>query len=190
MEARLEPRQQTVRGDRVRHLDGCRLFPTRAETLQTPDWISNRSLVYAYDRHTQDIIWFNRAYESVRRRIEDEKEASLPSIVPMEVVDLIMDEIIRCPMEYYLGEGPPSHSEWMPQIWNMPMPAAVQQISLDLYNLKVSVPEGHALHQSDNKDFPELGYWMHIKVCPLHGDRKLWHVACQCMHLYSHVQLL
>ena len=34
--------------------------------------------------------------------------------------------------------------------------------------------EGHGLRQSDNKDFPELGYRMQTEVCPLHGDRKLW----------------
>ena len=155
-------------------LDGCRFFLTRTETLQTPDWISNRSLVYAYDRHRQDIIWFNRVYESVRRRIEDEKQTSMPHIVPSEVVDPIVGQNIHCAMEYYLGEVLPSHTEWLPQVWNMPMPAAVTQTSLDFYNLSVSVPEGHALHQSDNKDFPELGYRMQVKVCPLHGDRKIW----------------
>ena len=38
-------------------LDGCRFFLTSTETLQTPDWIPNRAIIYAYDRHTQDIIW-------------------------------------------------------------------------------------------------------------------------------------
>ena len=155
-------------------LDGCRFFLTRTETLQTPDWISNRAIVYAYDRQTHDIIWFNRVYESIRRRIEDEKQTGMPHIVPSEVVDLIVSEAIHCPMEYYLGEVLPSHTEWLPQVWNMPMPAGVTQTSLDFYNLGVSVPEGHALHQSDNKDFPELGYRMQVKVCPLHGDRKMW----------------
>ena len=77
----------------------------------------------------------------------------MPSIVPTEVVDLIVNEQIHCPMEYYLGEALPAHSEWIPQVWNMPMPAAVQQTSLKFYYLRMSVPEGHALHQSDNKDF-------------------------------------
>ena len=69
----------------------------------------------------------------------------MPHIVPSEVVDLIVAENITCPMEYYLGEVLPSHTEWLPQVWNMPMPAAVTQTSLDFYNLSVSVPEGHAL---------------------------------------------
>ena len=83
-------------------------------------------------------------------------------------VDLIVSESIHCPMEYYLGEVLPTHTEWLPQIWNMPMPACVTQTSLEFYNISVSVPEGHALYQSDNKDFPELGYRMQVKVCPLH----------------------
>ena len=41
--------------------------------------------------------------------------------------------------------------------------------------LGVSVPEGHAcISPTINKDFPELGSRMQVKVCPLHGDRKLW----------------
>ena len=144
-------------------LDGCRFFLTRTETLQTPDWVSNRALVYACDRHTQGIIWCYRVYESARPRIEDEKQTSMPHIVPSEVVDMIVSESIHCPMEYYLGD----HKY-------MPMPAGVTQTSLDFYNFSVSVPEGHALHQSENKDFPELGYRMQVKVCPLHGNRKIW----------------
>ena len=129
-------------------LDGCRFFLTRTETLQTPDWISNRAIIYAYDRHTQDIIWFNRVYESIRRRIEDEKQTGMPHMVPSEVVDLIVSEAIHCPMEYYLGEVVLSHTEWLPQVWNMPMPAGVTQTSLDFYNLGVSVPEGRTCSAS------------------------------------------
>ena len=68
----------------------------------------------------------------------------MPHIVASEVVDLIVSEAIHCPMEYYLGEVLPSHTEWLPQVWNMPMPAGVTQTSLDFYNLGVSVPEGRS----------------------------------------------
>ena len=119
----------------------------------------------SYWRNFERIAWFNRVYESIRRHIEDEKQTGMPHIVPSEVVDLIVSEAIHCPMEYCLGEGLPSHTEWLPQVWNMPMPGRVTQTSLDFYNLSVSVPEGYALRQSDNKDFPELGYRMQ-EVCP------------------------
>ena len=80
---------------------------------------------------------------------------------------------------YNLGTVLPSHTECLPQLWNMPMPSAVTQTLLDFYNLSVSVPEGHALHQSDYKDFPELGYRMQVKVCPLH--RRGAPGACICI---------
>ena len=49
--------------------DGCRFFETKAGALQTPDWISNRVFMYAYDRTTQEMIWANRAYKSARKRL-------------------------------------------------------------------------------------------------------------------------
>ena len=49
--------------------DGCRFFVTKAGAIQTPDWISNRAIMYAYDRSTQEMIWANRAYEPARKRL-------------------------------------------------------------------------------------------------------------------------
>ena len=43
----------------------------------------------------------------------------------------------------------------------MPMPAAVQQTSLEFYNLRVSVRAGHALHRSDRHAYDDLNNQFH-----------------------------
>ena len=46
----------------LRVLEGCRLFQTQSGALQTFDWISNRNVVYAFDRFSSAPVWANRAY--------------------------------------------------------------------------------------------------------------------------------
>eukprot|EP00439_Symbiodinium_sp_Y106_P083985 s17_g24.t1 len=50
-------------------LEGCRILMTKNDVLQTPDWLSNRYLMYAYDRRTGKPVWFNRSYELTRARV-------------------------------------------------------------------------------------------------------------------------
>ena len=52
-------------------LEGVRIFRSKADAIQTPDWISNRYIVYCYDRHSQVPIWHNRVYELLRVRLHN-----------------------------------------------------------------------------------------------------------------------
>ena len=58
-------------------LEGCRILMTKNDVLQTPDWLSNRYLMYAYDRRTGKPVWFNRSYELTRARVSKAREAYL-----------------------------------------------------------------------------------------------------------------
>ena len=51
-------------------LDGLRLLETRAGALETPDWISNKYLVYAYKRGSAEPIWANPAYPAFRLHVD------------------------------------------------------------------------------------------------------------------------
>ena len=50
-------------------LEGVRIFETKNDVLQTPDWVSNRFFMYAIDRRTGKCVWFNRSYELTRSRV-------------------------------------------------------------------------------------------------------------------------
>ena len=50
-------------------LEGVRIFETKNDVLQTPDWISNRFFMYAIDRRTGKCVWINRSYELTRSRV-------------------------------------------------------------------------------------------------------------------------
>ena len=50
--------------------DGLRLFETRSGALESPDWVSNKYLIYAYQRGTAEPIWVNHVYQAFRRRID------------------------------------------------------------------------------------------------------------------------
>ena len=50
--------------------DGLRLFETRSGALESPDWVSNKYLIYAYQRGTAEPIWVNPVYQAFRRRID------------------------------------------------------------------------------------------------------------------------
>ena len=59
-------------------LDGLRVFETfetKAGALETPDWTSNKYLVYAYKRGSAEPIWANQAYPAFRLRIDKALEA-------------------------------------------------------------------------------------------------------------------
>ena len=56
-------------------LDGLRLFETRAGALETPDWISNKYLVYAYKRGSAEPIWANPAYPAFRLHVDKALDA-------------------------------------------------------------------------------------------------------------------
>ena len=57
----------------LRCLEGGSLFQTQSGALQTPDWISNRHFVYAFDRHSGHHLWANRAYPEARIPLDVEK---------------------------------------------------------------------------------------------------------------------
>ena len=50
--------------------DGLRLFETRSGALESPDWVSNKYLIYAYQRGAAEPIWVNPVYQAFRRRID------------------------------------------------------------------------------------------------------------------------
>ena len=50
--------------------DGLRLLETRSGALETPDWISNKYIVYVYQRGSAEPIWVNPVYNAFRVRID------------------------------------------------------------------------------------------------------------------------
>ncbi|CAE7777225.1 unnamed protein product, partial [Symbiodinium microadriaticum] len=64
-------------------LDGLRVLETKAGAIETPDWVSNKYLVYAYKRGSAEPIWANPAYPAFRLRVDKaldgwDKEGTTP----------------------------------------------------------------------------------------------------------------
>ena len=47
-------------------LDAVRLLETRSGAIQTPDWVSNKYLIYAYFRSSGEPAWYNPLYPNRR----------------------------------------------------------------------------------------------------------------------------
>ncbi|CAE7543012.1 unnamed protein product, partial [Symbiodinium microadriaticum] len=97
-------------------LDGLRLLETRAGALETPDWISNKYLVYAYKRGSAEPIWANPAYPAFRLRVDKaldawDKDGATPYILdPDEDMynryDCFLD-LLDDALSDYIGEWAP-----------------------------------------------------------------------------------
>ncbi|CAE6914821.1 FCPE [Symbiodinium sp. CCMP2592] len=86
-------------------LEGCRILLTKNNVLQTPDWLSNRYLMFAYDRRTGKPVWFNRSYELTRARVSKARDAYVKrqEILPVFNQDLIeraAEADANCIMDY------------------------------------------------------------------------------------------
>ncbi|CAE7844771.1 CML4, partial [Symbiodinium sp. KB8] len=97
-------------------LDGLRLLETKAGALETPDWISNKYLVYAYKRGSAEPIWANPAYPAFRLRVDKaldgwDKDGATPYILdPDEDMynryDCFLD-LLDDALSDYIGEWAP-----------------------------------------------------------------------------------
>ncbi|CAE7203250.1 unnamed protein product [Symbiodinium sp. CCMP2592] len=86
-------------------MEGCRILLTKNNVLQTPDWLSNRYLMFAYDRRTGKPVWFNRSYELTRARVSKARDAYVKrqEILPVFNQDLIeraAEADANCIMDY------------------------------------------------------------------------------------------
>ncbi|CAE6914508.1 unnamed protein product [Symbiodinium sp. CCMP2592] len=86
-------------------LEGCRILLTKNNVLQTPDWLSNRYLMFAYDRRTGKPVWFNRSYVLTRARVSKARDAYVKrqEILPVFNQDLIeraAEADANCIMDY------------------------------------------------------------------------------------------
>ena len=86
-------------------LEGCRIFLTKNNVLQTPDRLSNRYLMYAYDRRTKKPVWFNRTYELTRARVSKAREAYLRTgeLLPVfnsDIIDRAVGTDANCVMDF------------------------------------------------------------------------------------------
>ncbi|CAE7827213.1 unnamed protein product [Symbiodinium sp. CCMP2592] len=86
-------------------LEGCRILLTKNNVLQAPDWLSNRYLMFAYDRRTGKPVWFNRSYELTRARVSKARDAYVKrqEILPVFNQDLIeraAEADANCIMDY------------------------------------------------------------------------------------------
>ena len=86
-------------------LEGCRILMTKNDVLQTPDWLSNRYLMYAYDRRTGKPVWFNRSYELTRARVSKAREAylktgELNNVFNAELIDRAAEADANCILDY------------------------------------------------------------------------------------------
>ena len=63
-------------------LDGVRILRTKADAVETPDWLSNRYLIYAYERKSLTPIWHNRVYEQLRVRVHKARKDFLAGREP------------------------------------------------------------------------------------------------------------
>ena len=132
--------------------DGCRFFVTKAGAIQTPDWISNRAIMYAYDRSTLEMIWANRAYEPARKRLANackDKSISTP-IYGQRGHHEMVDAMGMCYNAIVSGLGALNFHEWKEAAM-----ACNDVYDLDFYpmgaaGLEVSIPEGHALHRAES----------------------------------------
>ena len=132
--------------------DGCRFFVTKAGAIQTPDWISNRAIMYAYDRSTLEMIWANRAYEPARKRLANackDKSISTP-IYGQRGHREMVDAMGMCYNAIVSGLGALNFHEWKEAAM-----ACNDVYDLDFYpmgaaGLEVSIPEGHALHRAES----------------------------------------
>ncbi|CAE7245792.1 unnamed protein product [Symbiodinium sp. CCMP2592] len=148
--------------------DGCRFFETKAGALQTPDWISNRAILYAYDRSTQEMIWANRAYEPARKRLAQackDKSLNTPIYGERGHQELI-DANGYCFNYLVAGLGYRNFDTWKDAA-----KACKDVYDLDFYptsmcGLDIRIPEGHALQGSESL------YKMVVHVAPKQPHQK------------------
>ncbi|CAE7403604.1 unnamed protein product [Symbiodinium sp. CCMP2592] len=148
--------------------DGCRFFETKAGALQTPDWISNRAILYAYDRSTQEMIWANRAYEPARKGLAQpckDKSLNTPIYGERGHQELV-DANGYCYNYLVAGLGYRNFDTWKDAA-----KACKDVYDLDFYptsmcGLDIRIPEGHALQGSESL------YKMVVHVAPKHPHQK------------------
>ncbi|CAE7441018.1 MBF1B [Symbiodinium sp. CCMP2592] len=148
--------------------DGCRFFETKAGALQTPDWISNRAILYAYDRSTQEMIWANRAYEPARKRLAQackDKSLNTPIYGERGHQELV-DANGYCYNYLVAGLGYRNFDTWKDAA-----KACKDVYDLDFYptsmcGLDIRIPEGHALQGSESL------YKMVVHVAPKHPHQR------------------
>ncbi|CAE6931894.1 unnamed protein product, partial [Symbiodinium sp. CCMP2592] len=148
--------------------DGCRFFETKAGALQTPDWISTRAILYAYDRSTQEMIWANRAYEPARKRLAQackDKSLNTPIYGERGHQELI-DANGYCFNYLVAGLGYRNFDTWKDAA-----KACKDVYDLDFYptsmcGLDIRIPEGHALQGSESL------YKMVVHVAPKQPHQK------------------
>ena len=127
-------------------LEGGRLFMTQSGALQTPDWISNRHFIYAFDRQSGHPIWANRPYPEVRLPLEkalnayrDDLNSRLP-IFPEEPHTLLADgsagSFATCLMNFGIDTFP----EWLDTVQRSETPVVLdEQAWRDIH-----IPDDHA----------------------------------------------
>ena len=127
-------------------LEGGRLFMTQSGALQTPDWISNRHFIYAFDRQSGHPIWANRPYPEVRLPLEkalnayrEDPNNRLP-IFPKEPHTLLADgsagSFATCSKNF----GIDTFAEWLDTVQRSESPVILdEQAWRDIH-----IPDDHA----------------------------------------------
>ena len=133
-------------------LDGVRIFETAAGAVQTPDWLSNRYLVYAYRRSSNEPIWINRAYEHARLRIDKavKEFAAHRNVLPVFDNDpyrCMTDGAATSFLDYLKIPPEENFTEWAPLAADAYTPFQLHyEPNWDYGGQPVRIPEGHPLY--------------------------------------------
>ena len=156
-------------------LEGGRLFKTQSGALQTPDWISNRHFIYAFDRQSGHPIWANRPYSEVRLPLEKalaayrtDSNSRLP-IFPEEPHTLLADgsagSFATCLQNFGISTFP----EWLDAVQRSETPVVLDEQAWR----EIQIPDDHIWKNADT-----VCYGKSVSVWPsaslMRTEKRFW----------------
>ena len=124
---------------------------TQSGALQTPDWISNRHFIYAFDRQSGHTIWANRPYPEVRFPLEkalaayrNDTNSRLP-IFPEEPHTLLADGSVGSFATCLQNFGIDTFPEWLDAVQASEAPIILDEQAWR----EIKIPDDHICKNAD-----------------------------------------